>query len=294
MYYALSLLVGVIVSVMIVFNGELTAQYGAYSATVIIHIVGLALIGAIALVREEKPFQRRYPWFCYLGGVIGVGTTVANNVAFGRISVSAILAIGLLGQTLAGMLVDQFGLFGMRVRRLRAYQLAGVAIALCGIAFMMIGSFSLLPVALTFLSGVFYVVSRSLNAAMSERAGVTVGTLYNFITGLVTAIPVLLLVGRGELGGTFTLSPKWWIYLGGACGVACVQLSTLIVRRVSALYISLLCFIGQIFAGVALDALLSGAFSMPNFVGGLLVTAGLCLNLLLERREAKRAGVEAA
>ena len=44
MYYLASLLIGVFVAVMITANGGLTALYGVYSATVIIHIVGLILI----------------------------------------------------------------------------------------------------------------------------------------------------------------------------------------------------------------------------------------------------------
>lgn len=289
MYYILSLLGGVIISAMIVANGGLTGRYGVYSATVLIHIVGILLIGAIVLLRKEKPFAARQRWHLYLGGVIGVATTAANNMSFGRISISAILAIGLFGQAVMGMLVDQFGLFGMRVHRFRAYQLAGFLLALGGIYCMMIGSFSMLPVALSFFSGALLVVSRSLNARLAEHTSVPVSTLVNYITGLITAIPVLFLLGRGEpaLSG-FALSPKWWIYLGGALGVAIVLISNLVVTKISALYVTLLMFVGQVFAGVGFDALLTGAFSMRNLVGGLFVTAGLCLNLLFERREARR------
>ena len=113
MYYFLSLLIGILVAVMIAFNGGLTTVYGIYSATVIIHIVGLILIGAIILFRREKPFARRLPWYLYIGGVLGVATTASVNFAFGKISLSAILALGLFGQSVAGVLVDQLGLFGM-------------------------------------------------------------------------------------------------------------------------------------------------------------------------------------
>jgi transporter family-2 protein len=58
MYYLLSLLIGILVAVMITVNGGLTTLYGVYSATVIIHIVGLLLIGLAVFLRREKPFVR--------------------------------------------------------------------------------------------------------------------------------------------------------------------------------------------------------------------------------------------
>ena len=106
MYYLISLIIGILVAIMIAVNGGLTTLYGVYAATVIIHIVGLILIGGLILARRERPFARPQPWYLYIGGVIGVVTTVCVNYAFGKISLSAILAIGLFGQSLAGVLVD--------------------------------------------------------------------------------------------------------------------------------------------------------------------------------------------
>jgi len=99
---------------MIAFNGRLTTQYGVYSATVIIHIVGLIFITILAIANRERLFSKRQAWFLYLGGAIGVLTTIFNNFAFGRISVSAILALGLFGQSVAGLLIDRYGLLNMQ------------------------------------------------------------------------------------------------------------------------------------------------------------------------------------
>ena len=57
-------------------------------------------------------------------------------------------------------------------------------------------------------------------------------------------------------------------------GVCIVTLFNAVAPKISSFYVSLLSFVGQIFAGVALDALLAGAFSLPNLIGGVLVTAG--------------------
>ena len=289
MYYLASLFIGILVAVMITVNGGLTALNGVYSATVIIHIVGLILISAIIFWRREKPFQKIHKWYLYIGGVLGVATTASTNFAFGQISVSAILAIGLFGQSVAGVLVDQFGLFGMRKHPFRARQIPGILLVAGGIAWMMGGDFVFLPVLAVFLSGVLLVISRSYNSRLAEKTSVYVSTFFNYVMGLLTAIPVFLFLGAGEpIFRGFSLSPNWWIYFGGAIGVATVWLSNVVVVKIPQLYITLLMFVGQVFTGVLLDALIDGAFSVANLIGGSLVALGLALNLLLERRASRR------
>lgn len=289
MYYLISLVIGILVAIMIAVNGGLTTLYGMYAATVIIHIVGLALIGGIILARREKPFAKAQPWYLYAGGVIGVVTTACVNYAFGKISLSAILAIGLFGQSLAGVLVDQFGLLGMRRHPFRLYQLPGLLLVAGGIACMMGGAFRAGPVIAVLLSGVLLVASRSYNARLAENTSVYISTFFNYVCGIATAIPVFLLLGGGEpIYRGFAMSPNWWIYLGGAIGVATVYLSSVVAVKIPQLYITLLMFVGQVFTGVLIDALLQGSFSMQNILGGSLVALGLSLNLLFERRASRR------
>lgn len=293
MYYFASLMIGILVAVMIAVNGGLTTLYGMYSATVIIHIVGLILIGGIILLRREKPFAKHLPWYLYIGGVLGVATTASVNFAFGKISLSAILALGLFGQSIAGALVDQFGWFGMKKHPFRAYQIPGISLVVAGIGWMMGGGFTLWPVLAVFLSGVLLVISRSYNARLADETSVYISTFFNYVCGLATAIPVFLLFGRNEaIWAGLVLSPNWWIYLGGAIGVVTVWLSNIVVVKIPQLYITLLMFVGQVFTGVMIDALLDGAFSAANIIGGVLVALGLALNLLFERRASRRLTAE--
>jgi transporter family-2 protein len=86
----------------------------------------------------------------------------------------------------------------------------------------------------------------------------------------------------------FTFAPHFWSYLGGAIGVITVWLSNVVVVKIPQLYITLLMFVGQVFTGVLMDALIDGAVSTQNIIGGVLVTLGLALNLLFERRASRR------
>lgn len=290
MYYLFPLLCGAISSVMLTVNGMLTEAAGGYSATVIIHFAGLILMLFILAVRREKVhlFPKGIPWKEYLGGVIGVATVVTSNLAFGGVSVSAMVALGLLGQTVTSVVVDQFGLLGMPKRPFEKERLGGYAFVLLGIACMLFpfsGS-RVSAVLLLLAGGVSIVLSRTVNGQMTERVGVAQATLYNYITGLATAIVVMLLLGTREPVWTGTPLPKNpLLYLGGWMGVATVSLLNSSVRKVSAVYMTLLQFIGQVATGILVDTVLNDGIAWRNVVGGICIACGLLLNTYLAQRK---------
>ena len=285
MYYFLSLLTGILISIMIAFNGRLTTQYGVYSATVIIHIVGLIFITILAIANRERLFSKRQAWFLYLGGAIGVLTTIFNNFAFGRISVSAILALGLFGQSVAGLLIDRYGLLNMQKYPFAKKKIIGLLFIIGGIV-SMINDFETIAVVVSFIAGVNIVISRTLNAKLADLTSVRTGTFYNYLVGLFISIPVLLLLGRNEILvlSEIVISPNWYIYLGGILGVCVVLLSNITVMKISAFYLTLLLFIGKVFSGILIDIVISQEFSSRNLIGGVLVAIGLCVNLLLDSK----------
>ena len=286
MYYLLSLLSGILVSVMVAFNGGLTEQYGVYSATVIIHIAGLLLITAMTVIKRDRPFAKRHAWYLYLGGVIGVMTTAFNNLAFSRISVSSILALGLFGQSIAGLIFDQYGLMNVPKHPFNKRKIYGLILILLGLI-SMTNNFDVLAVVISFFAGVNIVVSRTLNAKLAECTSVRTGTFYNYVTGLLISVLVCLLFGRGEAAfESFVLSPRIYIYFGGIFGVCIVLLSNMTVMKISAFYLSLFLFIGQVFSGILIDVVITGTFSPRNLIGGVFVALGLCVNLLLDRKSA--------
>jgi len=283
MFYFLSLLMGILISVMVAINGGLTTQYGVYSATVIIHIVGLTLITAVVFIKRERFFPflpNKYTWFLYLGGAIGVMTTVFNNLAFGRISVSAILALGLFGQSITGIIIDQYGLFGMEKHAFTRNKILGFLLILAGIA-SMLNNLEVVAVAVSFIAGVNIVLSRTLNAKLADLTSVRVSTFYNYLIGLILSVAVFFVLGRNEVA--LEVQANWYIYLGGVLGVCVVLLGNIVAVKVSAFYLSLLIFIGQVFTGVLIDMAITGAFSTQNAIGGVLVALGLSVNLIISQ-----------
>ncbi len=286
MVYLLSLLSGMMISVMVVFNGGLNVRAGQAMALVIIHMTGLAFVALVMGIGKNKPRFPRLPLWMYTGGFVGILTTVFNNTAFGHISVSAMMALSLLGESVSGLLADHFGLLGLPVRRFRPSKLWGALLPLAGIAWML-NDFKLVPVVVSLLAGGTVLFSRLLNGCLTRASSPGTSTFANYLTGLSGALILLALSGGGTVWAS-ALNGPFHTYLGGILGAVIVLLSNVIVGKISTFYMSLAFFVGQVLSGLLLDTLLAGTFSAPNLMGGLLVLVGLLVNLLQDRAMAAK------
>jgi bacterial/archaeal transporter family-2 protein len=121
------------------------------------------------------------------------------------------------------------------------------------------------------------VLCRYLNAAYAKHNGLSMATLMNYLTGLTTALIVLFIMGEPaaiQSIGTLSLR-KIMMFLGGAFGVALVQLLIYITPRIPAFLGAVLVFISQLGTGLALDYAFTGVIGMGKLLGGLLVMLGL-------------------
>ena len=137
MLLLLSIISGMLIAVMIAQNGALAALVGNYHSTVIVHVVGLiAILGWMLIRREKFRWDKTTRWYEYLGGVLGVVTVVTNNLCFFTLGVSLTLVLGLLGQCIAGGIVDHFGLFQLPKKPFRKGHLVSFGLIIAGIVVM--------------------------------------------------------------------------------------------------------------------------------------------------------------
>lgn len=279
MYYAVSLLMGALVAMMVAVNGSLTATAGRPLALVLIHLVGLFSMAIVMGAKKLRPKTGGLPLWRLCAGLLGVMTITFNNLAFGRISVSAMMALALLGESVFSLLADHFGLFGLPVRKLQKGKLLGAPIMLLGIA-VMLDSFDAMAVAVSTLAGATVLLSRLLNGQLTRQTSVYNATFINYLTGLAGALALFAIEG----GPVKPLSGPVTAYLGGVMGVVIVLVTSALVGRIASFYMTLTLFVGQVGAGMLLDVVLSGALSLKTLVGGSCVLAGLILALLIDRR----------
>ena len=283
MYYFLSLLSGFLIAIMVAINGSLAWQYGVHFSAMFVHVSGLILIAAIVLLKREHKAIKRYHRHLYLGGVVGVFTLFANNFAYGRISVSALLALILLGQSVSGLFFDQFGWLGSPKNPFHESRIIGPILIAAGIA-VMIDNFDAPAVILSFFSGITIVVSRTINAKLAGISSIRISTFFNYLLGTMVIVPIFFIFGRGEPVFTdLVVSPNPILYIGGFMGVALILIGNIIVPKVPGFYLSLMMFVGQVTTGMLLDAVILQTFSLTVLYGGILVTVGLCADLYLSR-----------
>lgn len=291
MYNFLSLMSGLVVATLVFVNGALTQACGVFNSTVVIHIVGVVFALLICLIgKHHIHFAKGQPLWLYLGGALGFLTTVFNNFSFGKISVTSIIALGLAGQMITALLIDTFGLFGMPKHPFKKSSLAGLAFALAGILVMLDTSVAngIYAVLFALAGGITVVLSRTVNARLSQHTGEMQSSFFNHIVGLFVSIIAAVLIA--EPVQTVSVSfGNLWIFTGGMMGVLTVLLYNITVPKVPAFRLTLLSFVGQVFTGIVIDVLLKIEYSKTSFIGALLVTGGIILNMLLEQRALKKA-----
>lgn len=136
---------------------------------------------------------------------------------------------------------------------------------------------------ISILSGVSIVVARTVNSNLAEKLGLLEGTFYNFLTGLMLSIILLIINWNNEIVSQLINSQiPLWAYLGGLFGIGIVLLSNYVIPRVSAFYVTILVFLGQLLIGYVIDYFTMGTVSMTKLLGGLLVLIGMSYNLYVD------------
>lgn len=134
------------------------------------------------------------------------------------------------------------------------------------------------------IAGCMVVLSMVMNSRLARSLGVFEGAFINFAVGLVTsALVIVASVGLGAkfFGGTGTL-PPWYAYGGALLGVAIVAASNIVIPRIPVVYSAVLIFLGQIIAGLALDAAVSANMDWHKTAGAACMALGLFINARID------------
>ncbi|MEG0274397.1 MAG: DMT family transporter [Longicatena sp.] len=135
----LAMLSGIICTIMLAWNGQLSTAIGIYLSTFVIHILGLLTIWLYCKWKHLRiPFHNHLPWFFYMGGVIGVLTVFFNVYTIEAIGASLVSALGLLGQLCASLVLEQKGWLGSVQSDITKSKLVSLGIIVIGIGVMLL------------------------------------------------------------------------------------------------------------------------------------------------------------
>jgi len=116
--------------------------HGPIRAAFVSFVVGtIALLILSAIVWRPLPSAGRLagaPWWAWIGGLLGAFYVAGSIVTGPRLGAAALIAAVVAGQSLASVLIDQFGWVGFKEHHVSPGRAVGMALVLAGVALVRI------------------------------------------------------------------------------------------------------------------------------------------------------------
>ncbi|MBN1957033.1 MAG: DMT family transporter [Desulfuromonadales bacterium] len=126
---------GVAVAIQPSINARLAEKTGFLQAATVSFAVGTLILLVLSLLSSQGSLRRvaEAEWWQLTGGFYGAFFVTMTIVAVPRIGTTAVLALTIVSQLVAGLAMDHYGLFGMRGIPFDGKRVAGVALLLIGV-----------------------------------------------------------------------------------------------------------------------------------------------------------------
>ncbi len=112
----------------------ISARLGGASSSLVVHVSGAVISGLVLMLRggEQIANWRELPWWMWGAGAFGVVLYLTISYTFPRLGATSGIVMIIIGQLVAGMVIDQFGWFGMPVRPIDLTRVAAGLLLLAG------------------------------------------------------------------------------------------------------------------------------------------------------------------
>lgn len=131
---AIGLLGGIAVGTQAPIAGAMAQRVGGASSSLVVHLGGAVASAVLLLVRRGENIHqwRELPWYMLGCGVFGLVLYLSLSYTIPRVGATAAIAMLIVGQLVAGMVIDHFGAFGISTRELDLNRIVAVALLLAG------------------------------------------------------------------------------------------------------------------------------------------------------------------
>lgn len=141
MYKLISFIQGAIIAIMILSNGLMASAIGNPYAIVLNHLIGLTTIGFVVIATKNKWLSLKGIPLLYLtGGLTGLVTVYATNIAFIGLGATLTLMIGMVSRIISSLVIDHFGLMGNQKYRFVPPKLIGVGLMTVGLVIIVLSN----------------------------------------------------------------------------------------------------------------------------------------------------------
>jgi transporter family-2 protein len=269
-------LTGVLLAVQSRLNGELGHRLGdgvpaaliSFGGGLVLLLVASALVPRIraglhrvwTTIRQPAGAGRLRWWQC-IGGVAGAFLVATQSITVAVIGVAVFTVAVVSGQTLSSLFVDRLGFGPGGVQPLTWLRVLGAALAMVAVVLAESDRLShpsgLVLAVLPALAGLGASVQAATNGLVARTAstdayGALATAVINFAVG-TTALTVVFAVDLVVRGTPRPLPDDPWLYVGGACGVAVISISAVVVRVVGVFLLGLGMVAGQLLTSLLLD-----------------------------------------
>ena len=122
-------------------NAILGKVIGLLPATLVVHVVGsLGVLGILAFCWDNSSWAKlgEAPWFSFLGGFLGVLIVYGVAASIPKVGVANATTAIIAAQITMAVVIDHFGLFGLKAIPFSWWKAAGMALLVVGTRFMLV------------------------------------------------------------------------------------------------------------------------------------------------------------
>ncbi len=136
---AIGLLGGAAVGTQAPIAGAMGQRIGGASSSLIVHLGGAVASLALLIVRRGELINewRSLPWYMLGCGAFGLVLYLSLTHTIPRVGATTAITLLIVGQLLAGLVIDHFGAFGVVTRTVDASRIAATLLLLAG-AYLMV------------------------------------------------------------------------------------------------------------------------------------------------------------
>lgn len=144
-YSSMALLAGMLLAMQAAINSQLGQSLNQQPLTAALVSFGVGTVFLFAVVAAKGQLgavtlMPEQPWWKWVGGLMGAFMVCASIILAPKLGVANMLLFIIIGQLLAGMLIDHFGWLNMPVKPVDLSKVVGIGLMVLGLAVFMFGS----------------------------------------------------------------------------------------------------------------------------------------------------------
>jgi len=130
----IGLIGGIAVGVQSPIAGAMGQRVGGVASSFIIHVSGAIFSGLFLFLRGGEKIKdwHTLPWYMLIAGIFGLILYLTINVTLPRLGSTMMVALIIVGQLVAGVVIDHFGLLGVVTRHIDLPRALGVVVLVFG------------------------------------------------------------------------------------------------------------------------------------------------------------------